>query len=57
MDPLGLNFTDQELMKYIFYEEMRNMDGGVLLTGFDIDNSLFTPWYWINYKQITSNNS
>jgi len=43
MDPLGLNFTDTELMKYIFYEEMRNLNGGVLMTGFNVDNSLFTP--------------
>ena len=43
MDPLGLNFTDTELIKYIFYEEVRNMEGGIIVTGFDIDKSIFTP--------------
>ena len=42
MDSSGLNFTDSELIKYIFYEEMRSMKGASIVTGFDIDNSLFT---------------
>jgi len=24
---------------------MRNMDGGVIVTGFDVDNSIFTTWF------------
>lgn len=42
MLPSGLNFTDKELIKYIFYEEMRQLNGGVLMTGFDVDKSIFT---------------
>ena len=25
MDPVGLNFTDTELIKYIFYEEVKKV--------------------------------
>lgn len=42
MDPSGLNMTDSELIKYIFYEELRAMQGGVLVTGFDVDDSIFS---------------